>query len=31
MRDEDWVEMGRDLSDEDYNAEFLARFGIELR
>jgi NAD(P)-dependent dehydrogenase (short-subunit alcohol dehydrogenase family) len=31
MRDEDWVEMGRELSDEDYNAEFLARFGIELR
>ena len=31
MRDEDWVAMGRDLSDEDYNAEFRVRFGIELR
>lgn len=31
MRDEEWVAMGGDLSDDDYNAEFRARFGIELR
>lgn len=31
MRDEDWVAMGADLSDDEYNAEFRARFGIELR
>ena len=31
MRDEDWIEMGADLSDEDYNREFRSRFGIELR
>ena len=31
MRDEEWVAMGADLSDDDYNAEFRARFGIELR
>ena len=31
MRDEEWVAMGADLSDEDYNAEFQARFGVELR
>ena len=31
MRDEEWVAMGADLSDEDYNAEFRARFGVELR
>ena len=31
MRDEDWVAMGGDLGDDEYNAEFRARFGIELR
>ena len=31
MRDEEWVAMGADLGDDDYNAEFRARFGIELR
>ena len=31
MRDEEWVAMGGDLSDDEYNAEFRARFGIELR
>ena len=31
MRDEEWVAMGADLDDDDYNAEFRARFGIELR
>ncbi len=31
MRDEEWVAMGGDLGDDDYNAEFLARFGVELR
>lgn len=31
MRDEDWVAMGDDLGDDEYNAEFRARFGIELR
>ena len=31
MRDEEWVAMGGDLGDDDYNAEFRARFGIELR
>ena len=29
--DEEWVAMGAEMRDEDYNAEFLARFGIELR
>ena len=29
--DEEWVAMGADMRDEDYNAQFLARFGIELR
>ena len=31
MRDEEWVAMGADLGDDEYNAEFRARFGIELR
>lgn len=31
MRDEDWVDMGAEMEDADYNREFLARFGIELR
>ncbi|MCY4453371.1 MAG: SDR family oxidoreductase [Immundisolibacterales bacterium] len=31
MRDEEWVAMGDDLSDDAYNAEFRARFGIDLR
>ena len=31
MRDEDWVELGAGHGDEDYNREFRARFGIELR
>ena len=31
MRDEEWVAMGGDLSDDEYNAEFRARLGIELR
>ena len=31
MRDEEWVAMGADLGDDDYNVEFRARFGIELR
>ena len=31
MRDEEWVAMGGDLSDDEYNAEFRARFGLELR
>ena len=31
MRDEEWVAMGADLGDDEYNAEFRARFGIDLR
>ena len=31
MGDEEWVAMGGDLGDDEYNAEFRARFGIELR
>ena len=31
LRDEEWVAMGGDLSDEEYNAAFRARFGVELR
>lgn len=31
MSDEDWVAMGGDLGDEEYNREFRSRFGIELR
>ena len=31
MSDEDWVAMGADLGDEEYNREFRSRFGIELR
>ena len=30
MPDEQWVDMGADLSDEEYNRLFLARFGIQL-
>jgi NAD(P)-dependent dehydrogenase (short-subunit alcohol dehydrogenase family) len=29
-RDEDWVAMGGDLSDEEYNKRFLEMFGIQL-
>ena len=31
MRDEEWVAMGDELADDEYNAEFHRRFGIELR
>ena len=31
MSDEEWVAMGGDLDDEEYNREFRSRFGIELR
>ncbi len=30
IRDEEWVSMGADLSDEEYNGRFLAYFGIRL-
>ncbi len=30
IRDEDWVAMGADLSDQEYNDWFLAHFGIKL-
>ena len=30
MKAEDWVRMGADLSDEEYNARFAEHFGIEL-
>ncbi len=30
MTDEDWVSMGDDLSDEDYNGRYLKHFGIQL-
>jgi NAD(P)-dependent dehydrogenase (short-subunit alcohol dehydrogenase family) len=31
MSDEQWIALGADLSDEDYNREFLDRFGIRLK
>ena len=31
MRDEEWVAMGGDLSDEEYNRRIAEHFGIELR
>ena len=30
MTDEAWIALGADLPDADYNAEFKARFGIDL-
>jgi hypothetical protein len=27
---EDWVRMGDDMSDEEYNARFKAYFGVDL-
>jgi hypothetical protein len=31
ISDEDWVAMGGELSDEEYNARFKRYFGIELK
>ena len=31
ISDEEWVAMGGELSDEEYNARFKSYFGIELR
>ena len=31
MSDEEWVAMGGELTDEEYNARFKRHFGIELR
>jgi hypothetical protein len=31
VSDEEWVAMGGELSDEEYNARFKKYFGIELR
>ena len=30
INDEDWIEMGADLSDEDYNRRYEEYFGVRL-
>ena len=30
ISDEEWVSLGEDLSDEEYNSRFLAHFGVKL-